>query len=93
VWLLNYRITVCKTWLPQKKCASGIACGCEHRVPKLEYLLGMVLLQADYAEAAQHFRAFQHLSTKPADTAEAQRQLDEITRLSAAAPLSASERK
>jgi uncharacterized protein HemY len=78
----------------EKSARRGLHADPDHRVFKLEYMLGLVLLQKpDYTEAAEHFRAFQHLSTKPADTAEAQRQLDEITRLTAAAPLSASERK
>jgi tetratricopeptide (TPR) repeat protein len=96
VWLLNAiaHYSLQDLAAAEKSARRGLHADAEHRVPKLEYLLGMVLLQKpDYAEAAQHFRAFQHLSIKPADTAEAQKQLDEIARLTASAPLSASERK
>jgi uncharacterized protein HemY len=66
----------------------------DHRVPKLEYLLGITLVKKpDYEEAAQHLRAFLSLATKPADVAEAQKQLDEIARLSATANLTTSEKK
>ena len=66
----------------------------DHRVPKLEYLLGMTLLKrSGYEEAAQHLRAFLSLTTKPADVAEAQKQLDEIARLSATTNLTMGEKK
>lgn len=62
----------------------GLQADPEHRVPKLEYLLGMVLLKKpDYHDAAQHLRAFLRLTTQPTEVAEAQKQLDEIARLSA----------
>lgn len=72
----------------------GLQIDTEHRYPKLEYLLGMILVRKpDYTEAAQHLKAFLSLSTRPADVAEAQKQLDELARLSAAASLKPDERK
>ncbi len=78
----------------EKSARHGLQLDTEHRVPKLEYLLGMVLFKKpDYQGAAQHLRAFLSLTTKPAEVAEAQKQLDEIARLSALANLPASESK
>jgi tetratricopeptide (TPR) repeat protein len=72
----------------------GLQVDTEHRVPKLEYALGMALLKKpDYPGAAQHLRAFLSLAAKPAEVAEAQKQLDEIARLSAAANLAANRSK
>ena len=63
----------------------GLAIDNTHQVPKLEYLLGMVMSKMNnYAEAAVHFQAYLRLVTKPDDVAEAQKQLDEVARLSTA---------
>lgn len=68
----------------EKSARRGLETDNERRVPNLEYLLGMVLLvKTDYSEAAQHLRVFLSHATKPAEIAEAQKQLDEIARLSA----------
>jgi tetratricopeptide (TPR) repeat protein len=65
-----------------------------HRVPKLEYVLGMILMRKpDYVEAAQHLRVYQSLATEPAEIAEAQKQLAEIARLTASANLAPNESK
>jgi tetratricopeptide (TPR) repeat protein len=78
----------------EKSARHGLLLDTEHRVPKLEYLLGMVLLKKpDYQGAAQHLRAFLSLTTKPAEVAEAQKQLDAIARLSATTSPPASESK
>lgn len=78
----------------EKSARRGLQLDTEHRVPKLEYVLGLVLLKKpDYPDAAQHLRAFLSLAIKPAEVAEAQEQLDEIARLSATANLTASESK
>jgi tetratricopeptide (TPR) repeat protein len=66
----------------------GLQIDTEHRVPKLDYVLGITLLKrSNYEEAAQHLRVFLSHVTTPAETAEVQRQLDEIGRLTAAAQL------
>jgi tetratricopeptide (TPR) repeat protein len=63
----------------------GLAIDGTHRIPKLEYLLGMILLKnTKYAEATRHLQTYLHLTTKPAEIAEAQKQLDEIARVSGA---------
>ena len=78
----------------EKSARRGLQLDAEHQVPKLEYMLGMILLKtSNYEEAAKHLRAFLSLTTKPAEVAEAQKQLDEITRLSATANLATGEKK
>jgi tetratricopeptide (TPR) repeat protein len=78
----------------EKSARRGLQLDTEHRVPKLEYVLGIVLLKKpDFEAAGQHLRAFLNAATTPAEVAEAQKQLQEVARLSSAANLSASERK
>jgi tetratricopeptide (TPR) repeat protein len=78
----------------EKSARRGLQIDTERRVPKLEYVLGMVLLKKpDYQDAAQHLRAFLSHATKLAEIAEAQKQLDEIARLTANARPPASESK
>lgn len=78
----------------EKSARRGLELDIEHRVPKLQYLLGMVLLKKpDYQEAAQHLRAFVQATTNPNEIAEAQKHLDDAERLSAAATLSTHEGK
>jgi tetratricopeptide (TPR) repeat protein len=77
----------------EKSARRGLQADIEHRVPRLEYALGMALLKKpDYQDAAQHLRTFLNQATKPADIAEAQKELDEVARLSAPS-LAASEKK
>ena len=77
----------------EKSARRGLEVDGDHRVPRLEYLLGMVLVgKPDYADAARHLQMFLRLSTKPADVAEAKKQLDEVARLSAAASLNAQQK-
>lgn len=86
VWLSNSLAYYClKDFAAAEKAARhGLEVDPEHRVPKLEYALGVVLLsKPDYPGAAQHFRAF--LSLAPTEAAEVQKQLDQIARLSAPA--------
>jgi len=70
----------------EKSARQGLKVDEAHNVPKLEYVLGMVLTQErQYAEAAQHMRAFIQRSKKPEDIQEAQKQLSAIEQLSATA--------
>ena len=63
-------------------------------MPKLEYLLGVVLLEKpDYEEAAQHIQAFLNHATQASDVAEARRKLEEIAHLSTAANLALADKK
>ena len=92
-WFSN---TVAKYYLgnfaeAEKSARHGLEADTEHRVPKLEYMLGMLLMKKpDYPDAARHLQAFLSLSTQPAEVAEAQKQLAEIARLT---NLSVSEKK
>jgi len=72
----------------EKSARRGLEVDSEHRVIQLEYLMGVILLKrSDYDGAAQHLRIFMSHATRPTDIAEAQKQLDETARLSAAARL------
>ena len=78
----------------EKSARRGLEMDVEHRVPKLEYLLGLTLLKRSaYADAAQHLRAFLSVATNPADIAESQKQLNETVRLAAAANSATTEGK
>ena len=78
----------------EKSARNGLQVDTERRVPKLEYLLGLVLLKKpDYPEAAQHLRVFQSLPSTPAEVADAQKQLDKIAQLSATSNLAANKSK
>lgn len=90
IWLSNsvayYSL---QNWAAAEKSARrGLAIDTDHHVPKLEYMMGLVLVQkAAYEEASQHFRAFLTMTTKQNEIAEAQAQLTEVSRLAASAKL------
>jgi len=66
----------------EKSARRGLSIDGDHHVPRLEYLLGVVLMKkTDYVEAARHFQTYLRMATKPADIADTQKQLDELTRL------------
>jgi tetratricopeptide (TPR) repeat protein len=95
-WLSNALGHYClKNYAAAEKSARrGLQMDVEHHVPKLEYLLGITLIQKpDYAEAAQHLHNFLGLTNKPADIEEAKRQLDDIARLSATTTLSSEQKR
>ena len=70
----------------EKSARQGMKMDDQHQVPKLEYLLGVILLQKrEYQEAATHIQNYLKFATQPAEIEEAQKQLAEITRLSASA--------
>ena len=72
----------------EKSAQQGIKVDETHRVPKLEYLLGMLLLRKqDYSGASQHMQLYLSLAKQPAELDEAHKQLAEIARLSAVAGL------
>ena len=72
----------------------GIKVDESHRAPKLEYVLGMLLLRKqDYAGASQHMQQYLSLATQPADLDEARKQLAEIERHSSSAGLPPSSTK
>jgi tetratricopeptide repeat protein len=70
----------------EKSAAQGLALDAQHRLPKLEYILGIILAQKhDYAGAALHVRNYIQLVPNADDLAIAQKQLAELDRLSASA--------
>jgi tetratricopeptide (TPR) repeat protein len=67
---------------------SGLKVDQDHRYPRLEHLLGLILVgKKDYVQAAEHMRAFVKYSTQPTDQAEGQKLLAEIEKRSAQANL------
>jgi len=70
----------------EKSARQGMKVDDSHQLPKLEYLLAVIVMQRhDYQEAAAHIQNFLKVATQPADIEDAQKQLAEITRLSASA--------
>jgi hypothetical protein len=68
----------------EKSARQGMRIDDQHQVPKLEYLLGLILAhERNYDEATLHIQNYLKFTTQPADIADAQKQLAEITRLSA----------
>jgi tetratricopeptide (TPR) repeat protein len=67
----------------EKSARQGLKLDEQHRIPKLEYLLGMILMKKhEYPDAANHLQQYLHLATNPSDADEVQKQLAEIARLS-----------
>ncbi len=57
-----------------------------HTIPKLEYVLGMILMEKhDYQGAAAHMQLYLRVAKTAVDVDEAQKQLAQITRLSTTA--------
>lgn len=67
----------------EKSARQGVKIDEHHQLPKLEYVLGMVLIQEhSYQDASGHMQQFLQLSKEPSEIQEAQKQLAEIARLS-----------
>ena len=61
----------------------GLELDAQHRFPQLEYLLGAILAQKhDYAAALEHVRNYLRLAPHAADAETAQKQAEELERLS-----------
>ena len=61
----------------------GLELDAQHNFPKLEYLLGAILAQKrDYAGALEHVRNYLLLAPHAVDAETAQKQADELERLS-----------
>jgi tetratricopeptide (TPR) repeat protein len=74
----------------EKSARQGIRTDEQHAIPKLEYVLGMILMEKrNYQEAALHMQQYLLLVHTPTDVDEAQKQLAEITRLSTTASIPA----
>jgi tetratricopeptide (TPR) repeat protein len=78
----------------EKSARQGMKVDDQHHVPRLEYLLGVILIQKrDYEEAASHFQNYLKSATQPSEVEDAQKQLAEISRLTASVSDPAAEKK
>lgn len=67
----------------EKTVRQGVKVDEAHSVPKLQYLLGMILVQKhDFAGAEDSLKQYLRLTKQPAEIAEAQKELGEIEKLS-----------
>jgi tetratricopeptide (TPR) repeat protein len=65
----------------QYSALQGVRIDTEHRVPKMEYVLGTILAERhDYTGAAQHLLRYLSLMPEGPDAADAQKKLDEVER-------------
>ena len=68
----------------EKSARQGIKVDDAHQLPKLSYVLGMILLQKhDLPGASEALQQYLRFATQPSEVAEANKQLAEIGRLSA----------
>ncbi len=68
----------------EKSARQGIKVDEQHQFPKLEYLLGVILMQKrQFGEAATHIQNYLQVAPNQAEKDEAQKQLAEITRITA----------
>jgi hypothetical protein len=78
----------------EKSARQGMKVDDQHQFPRLEYVLGVILVQKpDYPEAALHIQNYLKIATQPAEIADAQKQLAEINRLSASVSVPAAQQK
>jgi tetratricopeptide (TPR) repeat protein len=69
----------------EKSARQGMKVDDDHQFPKLEYLLGVILMQKrQYQEAALHVQNYLRVAKEPSEIEDAQKKLAEINRLSAA---------
>src|SRR5437660_11746861 len=75
----------------EKSLMRGMRLDREHRVPQMEYLLGLVFARKqDYPSAVTHVSEYLRLSPNAPDSAVARQQLDEFQKLAASAASQAS---
>lgn len=66
----------------EKSAREGVKIDTDHKLPKIEHVLGVVLAQKqDYAGAADHFRAFLKSVPEGPDATTVQKQLAEVEKL------------
>src|SRR5262249_4143635 len=71
----------------EKSTRQGLTTDVQHRFPKMEYLLGMILMQKrDYQGAAAHIRTYLKLEPNATDAQKAQEQIAELDKLSGGPP-------
>lgn len=69
----------------EKSAGEGLKVDTDHRVPKLEYLMAVLLAQKkDYAEAAEHVRSYLHIAANPPDAANVTKWLADLDKMAAA---------
>ena len=67
----------------EKSARKGIQTDVDHRIPRLEYLLGVILAQKhDFQGAAEHMRNYVRLAPKAADVAQVNQQIAKLDKLS-----------
>ncbi len=67
----------------EKSARQGIQADVEHRIPKLEYLLGVILAQKhDFQGATEHMRNYVRLAPHAADVVQVNEQIAKIEKLS-----------
>lgn len=78
----------------EKSTRQGIRVDAAHQMPKLQYLLGLVLIRkGEYREASELIQQYINLTREPSEVQEARRQLAEIERLSGRASSAAAQEK
>ena len=71
----------------EKSARQGVQTDVEHRIPKLEYLLGIILARKhDFQGATEHMRNYVRLAPKAPDVAQVNEQIAKIEKLSSAQP-------
>ena len=71
----------------EKAAQQGIAVDLQHQVPRLEYLLAMILIQKhDYQGAITHMKSYTRLAPEAPDLDAAQKQIAELEKIAAARP-------
>ncbi len=66
----------------EKSALQGVKIDTEHRIPKMEYVLGAILIKkGDYPGATQHFHEYLRLLPNGPDAAEAQKKLEDLAKL------------
>jgi tetratricopeptide (TPR) repeat protein len=71
----------------EKAAQQGIAVDLQHQVPRLEYLMAMILIQKrDYQGAIAHMRSYTRLAPKATDLDAAQKQIAELEKAAAPPP-------
>jgi tetratricopeptide (TPR) repeat protein len=66
----------------EKYAREGLKLDTEHRIPRMEYLLGVVLVQQrNYSEAMEHMRSYLRLAPKAPDAGTVTQQVAELERV------------
>jgi tetratricopeptide (TPR) repeat protein len=70
----------------EKSALQGVRLDEAHQIPRLQYLLGLILMQKqDYPAASEHMQLYLRFAAQPAEVDQARKSLAEIEKLSASA--------